>query len=104
MFAGYTLIQTVSTPSSTNILLTSISATQLQYLPETSHKTWTHFRGQDHCTASVAALGENSVADLLQVAEISHQGRNNTVPTTTQVIHTKSVTKIGATGLEPATS
>ncbi len=24
------------------------SATQLQYLPETSHNTWTNFRGQDH--------------------------------------------------------
>jgi hypothetical protein len=29
-------------------LLPFKSATQLQYLPETSHKTWTNFRGQDH--------------------------------------------------------
>jgi len=29
-------------------LLPFKSAAQLQYLPETSHNTWTNFRGQDH--------------------------------------------------------
>jgi hypothetical protein len=29
-------------------LLPFKSATQLQYLPETSHKKWANFRGQDH--------------------------------------------------------
>ena len=54
--------------------------------------------------ASVASLGESSAANLLQAADTGHQRRTEAVPTTTQVTDTKNVTRIGATGLEPATS
>jgi len=54
--------------------------------------------------ASAAALGENSVANLLQVTQKSQNGKKQAASTTTQVIDTAELSKLGATGLEPATS
>ena len=54
--------------------------------------------------ASSAALGEDSVANLLQTAQNSQNDKKEAMPLTLQAIDAASVTEIGATGLEPATS
>ncbi len=54
--------------------------------------------------ASAAALGGNSVANLLQVTQNRPNSKKEVALKTTQVFGVARVTKLGATGLEPATS
>ena len=54
--------------------------------------------------ASVAALGENFIAKPLQVPQTTHLGKKEAVPSESQLLDTAHLTKVGATGLEPATS
>jgi len=61
------------------------------------------FWAADHKT-SVAALGKNSVANLLQTTHKDQFGKKDVVSIPSQLPDTAGVTEIGATGLEPATS
>ena len=54
--------------------------------------------------ASSSALKPETVAKLLQVPQNAPKGKKEATPTTTQSVDIANLTKIGATGLEPATS
>jgi hypothetical protein len=54
--------------------------------------------------ASIVALGENSVANLLQTPKKCQIGKKDAVSVPSKLPDIAGVTEIGATGLEPATS
>ena len=54
--------------------------------------------------ASSAALTGNSVANLLQTGKYVAFSKNKAIPNDSQHLGTAALTKLGATGLEPATS
>ena len=54
--------------------------------------------------ASVAALGQDFIANSLQAPQMATLPTKKAMPSNTQLLDTADLTKIGATGLEPATS